>query len=593
MSITAVSIQNFRSIRKFKTTTKDLNIFVGQNDEGKSNVLRALDLFFNSGKKNGYDLDWERDYCYFAKKQSRKADELIIQLEITPPKTFKIQRPVLWTKVWRRGGLFKDDLKYTNGRKIGGKSKIYAFLRAMRFDYVPAMKGEEYFRTLMSRFYDMMEATVEDQIRNASSSFTKTINKNTKDILSDIQKQLDLKTTIELPKNLRELFAQLQFTSVTDGKPFMLDQLGDGIRVRHIPIVLRWLAKQANSLSDRGRPKAVTIWGFEEPENNLELRRCFDIAKEFVDNSDSIQTFVTTHSPAFYSVCRESSDEKIKLFLVEKNSSPPTSNISEIEESDLYKLDSSMGLLNILEPYFKEAREEIKRLKEAGEKLSDTSKPTIFVEGPSDKVIIGAVLKDYYPQLVDKIVIQCSTSNGGGYTWVGDMMTAWSYSRPKANAVGLFDKDSEAQETRKEINRQIKRSSDDKVFGVSLIPGDELKKCYTKKISVPFAIEELLPEEVWDHAEQQGWLEDRSNLLQIYSYHKTDISFDDYISNKLPEKHLRRLTLQKVKNDPDAKKKFSQYVAKIPKDKRKQILEGIIPTLDECLKKLKITEVQL
>jgi hypothetical protein len=46
----------------------------------------------------------------------------------------------------------------------------------MRFDYVPAIKGQDYFQSLMSKMYDMLAATVEERIREASGSFTKTIN---------------------------------------------------------------------------------------------------------------------------------------------------------------------------------------------------------------------------------------------------------------------------------------------------------------------------------------------------------------------------------------------------------------------------------
>jgi predicted ATP-dependent endonuclease of OLD family len=50
MAIKALSIKHFRSIDTLSEETKDLNILVGQNDEGKSNVLRALDLFFNGDR---------------------------------------------------------------------------------------------------------------------------------------------------------------------------------------------------------------------------------------------------------------------------------------------------------------------------------------------------------------------------------------------------------------------------------------------------------------------------------------------------------------------------------------------------------------
>jgi len=167
---------------------------------------------------------------------------------------------------------------------------------------------------LMSKMYDMLAATVEDKIREASGSFTKTINDNTRPILQEILARLGLSSTIELPASLRMLFAQLEFTSTAGNRAFSLDQRGDGIKVRHIPIVLRWLATQANHLSERGRPKSVTVWGYEEPENNLELLKCFDLAKELVEGSSQIQTFVTTHSPSFYSVFRKSDPIELDYF---------------------------------------------------------------------------------------------------------------------------------------------------------------------------------------------------------------------------------------------------------------------------------------
>ena len=246
MSISALTIRNFRSIVNFNSKVENLNIFVGQNDAGKSNVLRALNLFFNYNEKTGYELDWSRDYCYFAPKRIRKAEEITIQLEITLPETFRTQTPIMWKRIWRKEGFHKETIKHRDGSEISPRSKIMAFLRAMRFDYVPAIKGGEYFQSMMGNLHDMLEATVEEQVRAASGSFTETINNNTKDILKQIQERLGLETTIELPPNLRELFAQLEFTSISGEKPFSLNQRGDGIKVRHIPIVLRWLAEQAN-----------------------------------------------------------------------------------------------------------------------------------------------------------------------------------------------------------------------------------------------------------------------------------------------------------------------------------------------------------
>ncbi|MBI3774050.1 MAG: AAA family ATPase [Gammaproteobacteria bacterium] len=165
MSITALSIRNFRSIVSLNETVLDLNIFVGQNDEGKSNILRALDLFFNHDKRDGYKLDWNRDYCCFAPKRSSKAKEITITIEITPPPSFANRGPAVWIKTWRRDGLHHDSFKHKDGTEVSPKSKIAAYLKAMRFDYVPAIKGRDYFQVLMSKLHDMLETSVEEQVR--------------------------------------------------------------------------------------------------------------------------------------------------------------------------------------------------------------------------------------------------------------------------------------------------------------------------------------------------------------------------------------------------------------------------------------------
>ncbi len=587
MSITALSIRNFRSIVSLSEKVLDLNIFVGQNDEGKSNILRALDLFFNHDKRDGYKLDWNRDYCCFAPIRTRKAEEILISIEVTPPPSFANRGPAVWIKTWRRDGLHHDSFKHKDGTEVSPKSKIAAYLKTMRFDYVPAIKGRDYFQVLMSKLHDMLETSVEEQVRTASSSFTATINKNTKRILVEILQRLNLETTIQLPSNLRDLFAQLEFTSVSGEKSFSLDQRGDGIKVRHIPIVLRWLAQQANHLSARGRPKTVTVWGYEEPENNLELRRCFELAQEFVDGSSEIQAFVTTHSPAFYSVFRNSDPEKVRLSLVTKNEYS-TTHVRPLGDIDLPSLDSAMGLLTLLEPHFQEVRQELQKLQNAAKSLTDTSKPTIFCEGLTDKIIFEEALRLFFPAHVELVAVRCSTRQGGGHTWVGDMLIAWSFSRPLARSVGVFDKDTDAQLTMKEsVSKLNDPPSGKKAFGVALKPGPQLKTCFTRKVAVPFAVEELFPEDIWDIAEKKGWLEDRPNPIALYKFVQRDITFNDYVEDLLPEKHLYRLALKKIALEK--KEPLAKHVCGLADEaKRKQALDGVKPTLEECLKKLEL-----
>ncbi len=57
-----MEIRNFRSIQHLiiNTNLNDLNVFVGKNDIGKSNILRALNLFFNNETDLGKKLNFNR-----------------------------------------------------------------------------------------------------------------------------------------------------------------------------------------------------------------------------------------------------------------------------------------------------------------------------------------------------------------------------------------------------------------------------------------------------------------------------------------------------------------------------------------------------
>ena len=168
-------------------------------------------------------------------------------------------------------------------------------------------------------------------------------------------------------------------------------------------------------------------------------------------------------------------------------------------------------------------------------------------------------------------------------------MKAWAYLRPKAKAVGLFDKDEDAQRTRAEVNRILNtQAKNETVHGVTLIPGKELRQCYEQDISIPYAIEEVLPREIWDYAESEKWLQDRKGLISLYGFKRTTVTFKDYMRDKLPDKHHRRLALKKVRLTK--KQEFSEYICSLEKGARRTALASLVPTLKECFAQLGIEE---
>ncbi|MEL6196001.1 MAG: AAA family ATPase [Myxococcota bacterium] len=573
MLIERISIRNFRSIRSFRSSDlRDVNLFVGPNDAGKSNILRALDLFFNADRQTGIELNWQRDFCRFAETPKRKAPEISIELDLSPPPTFKDRKKVRWKKSWRRNEQVRETLKYLDGKPIEGKGKIRYFVRAIRYDYVPAIKGPTFFAELMSSLYDMLERTVAHQVRAASSAFTETINTNTTAILEEIKERLGLDTRIELPPDLRQLFGQLEFTSTSSSEPFSLLQRGDGVKVRHVPIVLRWLADQANFLSSPGKPKTATIWGYEEPENNLELRKCFELANEFLDASGSIQMFVTTHSPAMYSLGRDS--ESVQLFEVEKDISPPVTRIASVRSDRVSKFDGALGVLEIVEPHVREIRDQLRALESESIRTDIT---TLFVEGQSDESYLKIAFEHLYPEATDRFKILY----GSGHPWVRDRICAWHYLRPRARALALFDSDCEALKSKKSAQEATKNS---KVTSCEkLEPSDHILECIQRGFEIPFSADELLPPSVWEWCEANGLLERRTGVVQLYRFDRTDISFQDHLESRVSEPNLRRYITHRVKLS--AKRQLCRKLTEWPKS---ELAAGFERTARLIVKKLRL-----
>jgi len=50
MKISKILLENFRAFRSSEIDVRNLNVFLGKNDQGKSSILEAMDIFFNEGK---------------------------------------------------------------------------------------------------------------------------------------------------------------------------------------------------------------------------------------------------------------------------------------------------------------------------------------------------------------------------------------------------------------------------------------------------------------------------------------------------------------------------------------------------------------
>lgn len=196
--IEKIEIIHFRSFlgspSPYKTeisSLKDLNIFSGSNDSGKSNIFRALNLFFNNEVSHGMPFDFERDFFLGKKQGTQKVIEIkvsfnlsrnkrdkflpdkfsiskfydrngfrnelyVFRLKELGDKEIRIDSRVLNNKdVWR---LFTSELSSTNDlekakkREWNYRVKFAGFLnKGVSFEYIPAIRDRNFFTRLFGR----------------------------------------------------------------------------------------------------------------------------------------------------------------------------------------------------------------------------------------------------------------------------------------------------------------------------------------------------------------------------------------------------------------------------------------------------------
>ena len=539
LQITSVRVQNFRSIVDEAFDVGRLNLFVGLNDAGKSNVLRSLDLFFN-GPRQFLPGQFEREFCNYAKVHANKAKEIRVTIRLKLPPSYSANDEVIWKKVWRSSGLHEPGWQRSlrDGSEFVSRSRIPALLDAIRFEYVPAVKGADYFEKLLGSLHDVLLDTVEKEIRSASGGFTSTINASTASALSEIESRLGIKSSIELPADLRELFSRLDFQSQKGSFPVSLAQRGDGVKMRHIPILLNFLAQQANTQKIAGRVPIHTIWGFEEPENNLEMSRAVELAKEFVEYSRSIQIFATTHSPAFYSLGVANADTKV--FLVADCGPSGDTKITEVQAGGFEGVDEHIGLLPFVAPSFAKA------VKERDSALANLAvvklldRHTIFVEGNTDAIILKKAFELLSPKLLNHISLRSESSAGAN--WVKDMLIAWAHARVPHKALGIFDFDKAGKTAAGDVNDNARVKSANhtstqsgnghQIAAFRLEKTAALVPIFSKGLKIPVALEELFPIEVWRYAESQGWLTERTHIVSLNNFTALGTTFEDHCRDK-------------------------------------------------------------
>ena len=453
--IRGITIKNFRSIRRANISVSDFNVFVGTNDAGKSNILKALNLFFNDQVDCGIPYNYQSDFTYLYPPKSKEAKAVSISVQFEIPESFADGGLYTWEKIWKQTGKTSDIIRNKNGEEPGARSRIPAALRRIKYRYVPAVKSPNYYKQLLGDLYASVAASLDSTLTDAVHSFSDALSAYTDSITKDVFARLDMTSQLTIPNDLNEIFKALIFRTSREeegtGVNVPLTARGDGIQARHIPIVLRYIAKEDQKSRNQGSTKVTTIWGFEEPENGLELAKTFDLANEFIEYSRDLQIFMTTHSPAFY---MKKEEDGVNIFFVEKknNKSEETAVVTGKSSA---KIADDMGLMPLVAPFIAEQAKKLEVAQGIYHNNVLTDVPTIMVEGETDvdylKMAIKHLSVPLHHMLDEEQLRIIYKLDGAGTTQLCDWALAWIYSGFRSKMLILLDKDEAGKKARNEI----------------------------------------------------------------------------------------------------------------------------------------------
>ncbi|MBE3039211.1 MAG: AAA family ATPase [Chloroflexi bacterium] len=313
--ISAVEIKGFRSIRSSRIDRLGGFVaFAGLNNSGKSNVLRALNAFFNGETDEGIPLDVDKDY-YRPDLRLKKAKEIIIAVTFSLPRRFKFRaglegvHRLLGTgdftiaKRWRRNEpapayrLGDEDLD------LAQRQLIDQFLQLIKFRYVPnrvlpievVRKEHQNLRDILVRRLGGRErehGTTFDAIRQTSETVIRALAMRLHEASPDIG---DVR--LATPTSWSDMVFAFGYKLGRDG--IEMDDGAQGAGIQSL-LMLETLYLIDRDYFQKFGWRQAAIWAVEEPESSLhtalEARVAAYLSDIASDSVSRLQVLCTTHS---------------------------------------------------------------------------------------------------------------------------------------------------------------------------------------------------------------------------------------------------------------------------------------------------------
>ncbi len=313
--IEKVKITKFRSFGLSETfECSDLNIFSGGNDSGKSNILKALNLFFNNETDLNIRYNSDQDFNKWYRDNNERG-ERNIEIEITFSKgsyhdVGGINNGFIGRKIFYSNGAIEANFYTISGDEIkndASNKRANAIINEkIQYVYVPAIRDSEFRKNVQRKIQAIAESTdkrsknsaLKSSLHQVESGINKELHELSQYVKTlmgiDVEPGVNFATLLESMsfETTEKITIRKRTSKKYEKQKVALSNRGEGIQMQFFAFLLWYISKKDK--------KHFYIWGYEEPEIAFELKRQFEVY-DLYKSSFSIdsQIFITSHSPAF------------------------------------------------------------------------------------------------------------------------------------------------------------------------------------------------------------------------------------------------------------------------------------------------------
>lgn len=370
MRLMHFSVSNYRSITKAKRIpiSQSTTILIGRNNEGKSNLLRALSIAMRIlqdqargeprivsrrpiGRRDDGTYWWERDFPMAL--QSRKEPGVTtfrLEFKLTKAEVNEFKREVesnlngnlpieIEVGIKNRPSI-KVAKRGRGAAALSQKSAAIARFVADRtaFNYIPAIRTDqeaiEIIGDMISQELRILENDEKYEqamqvIRDLQTPLLNSLAARIQDALSEFLPSIR-EVQIELADgNRRTTITRDVNVIIDDGTATSIESKGDGVKS----------LAALGLLKNRFVRKGASIIAIEEPESHLHPAAIHQLNEVLVSLAESNQVIITTHNPLFV----DRRDVRSNI-IIDHGTAVPAQRVSDIRE--LLGIKASDNLVN-------------------------------------------------------------------------------------------------------------------------------------------------------------------------------------------------------------------------------------------------------